>query len=120
MGIGAVQNGYEMKDSMDTGNGKKAEEEKIDYKVLLQEKCEEILEKLRTGETEVSYPIGGQSFTEREWDRLMEKFDDIQENVRQKMAERFRKMEEKGDRAKLRNEMRPSCGKLLKEEKTVL
>ena len=46
-------------------------------------------------ETEVSYSIGGESYTEKEWDKLLQKFDDIQEDVRRKMEERFRKMEEK-------------------------
>ena len=39
--------------------------------------------------------IGGESYTEKEWDKLLKKFDDIQEDVRRKMEERFRKMEEK-------------------------
>lgn len=62
---------------------------------FLKEKSEEILEKLRKGETEAEYPIGGESYTEREWDKLLEKFDDIQEDVRRRMEERFRKMEER-------------------------
>ncbi len=62
---------------------------------FLREKSEEILEKLRKGETEVSYQIGAESYTEKEWDKLMEKFDDIQEDVRRKMEERLKKLEEK-------------------------
>ena len=67
---------------------------------FLREKSEEILEKLRNGETEISYPIGGESYTEKEWDKLLKKFDDIQEDVRRKMEERFRKMEEKEEKKK--------------------
>ena len=62
---------------------------------FLRKKSEEILEKLRKGETEAEYPIGGESYTEREWEKLLEKFDDIQEDVRRKMEERIRKKEEK-------------------------
>lgn len=62
---------------------------------FLRGKSEEILVKLRTGETEVSYPIGAESYTEKEWNKLLKKFDDIQEDVRQKMEERFRKLAEK-------------------------
>lgn len=120
MGIGTVQNRYGIFESETTvgGGRKKNGTEKIeskgagrnnigqngsvesmDYMAFLQEKCEEILEKLRTGETEVSYPIGAESYTEREWDKFLKKFDDIQEDVRQKMEERFRKREEKLDKA---------------------
>lgn len=67
---------------------------------FLREKSEEILEKLRNGETEVSYQIGAESYTEKEWDKLLKKFDDIQEDVRRKMEERFKKMEEKEEEKK--------------------
>jgi len=107
MGIGMVQNGYgayacgenteakTKRSSFGRSPEKECAEKTEDYMAYLREKSEEILEKLRNGETEVSYPIGGESYTEREWDKLMEKFDDIQEDVRRKMEERFKKMEEK-------------------------
>ena len=107
MGIGMVQNGYgvyewgenaeaKIKRSSFGKSPEKGGADKIeDYMAFLREKSEEILEKLRNGETEVEYPIGGESYTEREWDKLMKKFDDIQEDVRRKMEERFQKMEER-------------------------
>ena len=107
MGIGTVQSGYGIwKNEMKTGAKKRnnsfgAEPEMngtdktAECMAFLREKSEEILEKLRNGETEVSYQIGAESYTEREWDKLLKKFDDIQEDVRQKMGERFRKLEEK-------------------------
>ena len=67
----------------------------VECMAFLREKSEEILEKLRNGETEVSYQIGGESYTEKEWDKLLKKFDDIQEDVRRKMEERINKLEEK-------------------------
>lgn len=100
MEIGTMQKGYgvygiggnteRMKKMSSDGTDKTAE-----CMVFLREKSEEILEKLRNGETEVSYQIGAESYTEKEWDKLLEKFDNIQEDVRRKMEERFRKMEEK-------------------------
>lgn len=107
MGIGTVQNGYGscVNETVErTKNGKHSFgrepktsglDKTAECMVFLREKSEEILEKLRNGETEVSYPIGGESYTEKEWDKLLKKFDDIQEDVRQKMEERFRKLEEK-------------------------
>lgn len=111
MGIGIVQNGYEIgKSGGSTGAegnrkcflGKKPEisgtDKTAECMAFLREKSEEILEKLRNGETEVSYQIGGASYTEKEWDKLLKKFDDIQEDVRQKMEERFQKREEKEEK----------------------
>lgn len=107
MGIGTVQNGYgscvnETVERAKKGKysfGREPKTSGLDKTTecmdFLREKSEEILEKLRNGETEVSYPIGGESYTEKEWDKLLKKFDDIQEDVRQKMEERFRKLEEK-------------------------
>ena len=107
MGIGIVQSGYgtlgnewntegkKRKSSFGTGLTTTEKDKTAECMAFLREKSEEILEKLRNGETEVSYPIGGESYTEKEWDKLLKKFDDIQEDVRQKMEERFRKLEEK-------------------------
>lgn len=107
MGIGTVQSGYgtlgnalnaegqKRKSSFGTELITKEKDKTTECMDFLREKSEEILEKLRNGETEVSYQIGAESYTEREWDKLLEKFDDIQEDVRRKMEERFRKLEEK-------------------------
>ena len=107
MGIGAMQNGYGVYGSeMGAGTKKRitSSEKKFEMNskdktaecmAFLREKSEEILEKLRNGETEESYPIGAESYTEKEWDKLLKKFDDIQEDVRRKMEERFQKQEEK-------------------------
>lgn len=107
MGIGAVQNGYGVygneaitgvkKKNNFFGNRMKTNEtdKTAECIAFLREKSEEILEKLRNGESEVSYPIGAESYTEKEWDKLLKKFDDIQEDVRRKMEERFRKLEER-------------------------
>ncbi|MCM1288063.1 MAG: hypothetical protein NC240_07095 [Clostridium sp.] len=54
-----------------------------DYMKKIQEKIEEIYQKLINGDTEVSYQIGGESMTEKEWDMLLAKFDAIQEDVRE-------------------------------------
>ena len=113
MGIVMVQNGYGI---YGTGlnartkkrNGSLGREPEVngpdktaECMAFLREKSEEILEKLRNGETEVSYPIGAESYTEREWDKLLKKFDDIQEDVRRKMEERFRKMEEREEKKRI-------------------
>ena len=89
------------KSSYRTESEKKGKDKTAECMAFLREKSEEILEKLRNGETEISYPIGGESYTEKEWDKLLKKFDDIQEDVRRKMGERFRKMEEREEKKRI-------------------
>ena len=111
MGIGAVQKGYEDYEmSLGVKQRKRTAEKKAEgtsgdktaeCMIFLREKSEEILEKLRNGETETVYPIGGEAYTEKEWDKLLQKFDDIQEDVRRKMEERIRKLEEKEEEKKV-------------------
>ena len=109
MGIGMVQNGYGVNIGAESKRsnsfGKVPEKSKTDKTVecmdFLRKKSEEILEKLRNGETEVSYPIGCEFYTEKEWDKLLQKFDDIQEDVRRKMEERFQKREEKEEEKRI-------------------
>ena len=103
MGIGAMQNEYGIYGNERNIGGKKknstfgrlpeisGRDKTAECMAFLREKREEILEKLRNGETEESYPIGAESYTEKEWDKLLKKFDDIQEDVRRKMEERIKK-----------------------------
>ena len=109
--IGMIQNGYEgyyismgvkhRKRSAEKEAESNAKDKTAECMTFLREKSEEILEKLQKGETEVAYQIGGEAYTEKEWDKLLKKFDDIQEDVRQKMEERFRKQEEKEEEKRI-------------------
>lgn len=64
-----------------------------DYMKKIQEKIEEIYQKLISGDTEVSYQIGGESMTEKEWEMLLAKFDTIQEDIRELAREEAEKAE---------------------------
>lgn len=79
------------------GNTKQNEhadsKESTDYQKFLMEKKEEILEKIRNGNTEATYQIGAQSFTETEWDKFLENFDETEEVIRELMRERHEKQE---------------------------
>ncbi len=71
------------------------EEDKAeDSHKYIQDKMIEILEKIEKGETETTYQIGSQSFTEDEWDKFLENFDSIQEVLKELMEERLEKKEE--------------------------
>ena len=58
-----------------------------EYARLLKEKSEEIFTKIKNGETENSYQIGSQSFTEKEWDEFLSKFDSVEDAIRKLMEE---------------------------------
>lgn len=51
---------------------------------IIDKKAEEFREKLARGETEKSYPIGGASYTFSQWKKLIESFDEIEEDLRRK------------------------------------
>lgn len=114
MGIGMVQSGYGVlggdentvverrrRSSFGAKKDTSSKDKTAECMAFLHEKSEEILEKLRNGETEVSYQIGAESYTEKEWDKLLKKFDDIQEDVRRKMEERIKKLEEKEEEKRI-------------------
>lgn len=67
---------------------------KEDYQAILQGKIEELSEKIKNGDTETSYQIGAQSFTQTEWNKLIEEFDEAEENVRKLMREEQERKEE--------------------------
>ena len=72
-----------------------AESKNTDYQKILRERRNEIYEKLKNGNTEESFQIGGSSFTEKEWDKLLSEVDDITEEMREAMREEYRKRLEK-------------------------
>lgn len=72
---------------------------------ILTDKRQEILGKLRRGETETSYAIGGSSFTEKEWERLIEKVDAVLDSVREAMEEEQKKAEKLDHSVMDRNEV---------------
>jgi len=65
---------------------------------ILHGKAEEIYEKIKNGETEPSYQIGKCSFTEKQWDKMLEKFDAVQEMFRKQREEENARKEAKAKR----------------------
>lgn len=65
-----------------------------DYRQFLLDKKNEVYQKLKNGDTEISYQTGAQSFTQKEWDKLLAEFDDAQEEVRKLMREEQEKKAE--------------------------
>lgn len=66
-----------------------------EYQKVVSEKVKELSEKLQNGETETSYQIGAQSFTEQEWNKLMDEYDYMQDEVKKLMRERHEELDKK-------------------------
>ena len=83
-------------------------------KELIAQRKKEILEKIKNGETEVSIAVGGSSFTETEWDKLINRIDKSLESTKEEQKERFSKRKEELEEQEEENEIIDE--KQLKEE----
>lgn len=70
-------------------------EETVDYAKILEEKINMIFAKIQNGDTEASYQIGSQSFTEKEWEEFLDKFDFVEEAIQELMKEEQARKEAK-------------------------
>lgn len=83
-----VNTDYQQKNNSYPQTGQNAStEDSVDYKELIQAKIEELTEKVKNGDTEPAYQIGGQAFTEEDWDKFLGRFDKLQEKIRKEMEE---------------------------------
>ncbi len=80
------------------GTDKNDTVETVDYTKILEEKINEIFVKIQNGDTEASYQIGAQSFTEKEWEEFLGKFDSIEEAIQELMKEEQDRKEAEEDK----------------------
>ena len=73
--------------------GQIAEMSRQELMNCINEKKKEIAKKVQNGETEPSFSIGAQSYTVREWDRLIAKVDKNNEEVRKEQEQRREDLE---------------------------
>lgn len=76
-------------------------------KELMQEisnRKNEICEKVKKGELEESFQIGGQSFTIKEWNKLLSTFDSAQDKLKALLEERLEQQKKEDCEAKVREE----------------
>ena len=75
----------------------KTEEETQDNSLTAQirAKMQEIYDKMQNGDTETKFQIGNQEFTLKEWDHFLEKFDSVQDAIREALEDRIEKQDEK-------------------------
>lgn len=72
---------------------------------LITQRKKEIYEKVITGKTENSIALGGSSFTEKQWDRLIDYMDKSLENTKEEQKERFAKKKEEWEEQKEENKI---------------
>lgn len=71
---------------------------------LLKDRTEKLLEKIKNNDTETSYQIGGASFTEKEWQKFLDKFDLQEEKIRESIQEEQERQEAERVREEQREE----------------
>lgn len=76
-------------------------EETPDLMQTLQDKIDEIAEKIKKGDTKESFQIGGQSLTMEEWNKLLENIDADIDDIKEKQKERLEAKKEAEKEAKL-------------------
>ena len=59
----------------------------VNYREFFAMYMEQIFIKIQSGDTEPTYQIGSQSFTEKEWETFLEKFDSIEEAIQELIKE---------------------------------
>lgn len=79
----------------EAGKETTAADSTADYLQFIRDKINEMYDKVENNEAEESFQIGASSFTEKEWSKLLEEFDDIQETIRELMREEHTKRQAK-------------------------
>lgn len=90
MAIGTIQSGYAQAayPNQAQKNGQKEENlTTVDFMQMIKEKKQEIFDKVKNGDTEQSFQIGAQSFTIKEWNKFLERFDDTEDAVKELMKQ---------------------------------
>ena len=90
MAIGTVQSGYAQAAYTNPQQKTSQKEENlttVDFMQMIKEKKQEIFDKVKNGDTEQSFQIGAQSFTIKEWNKFLERFDDTEDAVKELMQQ---------------------------------
>ena len=66
-----------------------ASEQDIDYRKFLQEKMDQMRVNIRKGTIQPKFKIGGEAYTQEEWQELLDKIDAAEEVLREQMEEKI-------------------------------
>ncbi len=79
-----------------TGNAHATEV--IDFMQFIRERMEEIFVLIQNGDAEASFQIGSSSFTIKEWEEFLKKFDDVEDALKELVKEELEKRTEEVER----------------------
>ena len=66
----------------------------MDYREFLRQKIREMSEKIRNGETEPVFQTGAGAYTIKEWNRLIERVDSVENKLKEEQKIREEKLKE--------------------------
>lgn len=75
------------------------------YRQMILDHMAQMEEKIERGEIEEKISIGGQSFTQKEWEELLAKFDALMEEIKEAVAEEIEKKKEAAEESDARTDM---------------
>lgn len=91
------------------GNGnrsvQKESEKNLTYREQILAHMEEMAKKVKDGTVEPSFQIGGQSFTIKEWEKLLTDFDDAAEGLQEQIKELIAEVEAQAEKEALRRKI---------------
>ncbi len=91
------------------GNGnrsvQKESEKNLTYREQILAHMEEMAKKIKDGTVEPSFQIGGQSFTIKEWEKLLTDFDDAAEGLQEQIKELIAEVEAQAEKEALRRKI---------------
>lgn len=90
---------------LDNSDAHVTKEEKKDYVQLLNKYIEDGIIKVKNGDTEPTFAIGNQTFTLKEWDELLEHFDEAEDVLKQLIEDEIEKKMEEEEKEALRIKM---------------
>lgn len=74
--------------------------EDTDYRKQLQEHMEEMLDKIKHGTIQPKIQIGAQEYTQEEWKKLLEKFDEAEEDLAEQVKAQIEALKEQAAKEK--------------------
>lgn len=101
---GVINDADAEKKETDEKNGKK-NTENMTYREQILAHMEEMAKKVKEGKVEPSFQIGGQTFTIREWEKLLADFDDAEEALQELIKEQIVEVEKQAEKEALRRQI---------------
>lgn len=98
-GFGDVLKAQEDK-SAQTADANSGGVEDTDYRKQLQEHMEEMLDKIKHGTIQPKIQIGAQEYTQEEWKKLLEKFDEAEEDLAEQVKAEIEALKEQAAKEK--------------------